>query len=193
MRKLKSLAESFDTVWFYCRTERLAEEFLKQCEEEGFLTLNGQKPTLLFRHKFYGVFDDMTMGYLSNMIWCLTFQNEIDEHVRIDYEKYISDAEEYYCHKTKGKKEDYSNWNTIAYSNGLTSKDFAKLCDHFIEGQTFEEYNAYIYRYLVESSWQYASKQAVERIVWEEYYISRCFIEKRPVSECAIEVGYGCG
>ena len=100
MHKLKSLTESYDTVWFYCRTERLAEEFLKQCEEEGFLTLNGQKPTLLFRHKFYGVFDDMTMGYLSNMIWCLTFQNEIDEHVRIDYEKYISEAEDYYCHKT---------------------------------------------------------------------------------------------
>ena len=193
MNLLKALIEDNDTIWFYCRNERLAKCFLEQCEKEGFIALNGQKPTKLFRQKFYGIFDDMTMGYLSNMIWCLTFQTGLDDHVRIDYEKYISDADDYICHETKYKNVDYSDWNRISYSNGLSASEFAALCDTFIEGQSFEEYNAYIYRYLMESEWHYTPEHAVERMMWEDYLISKCYSDKIPVVDCAVEVGFGCG
>ena len=193
MRTLKALIENHNTIWFYCRNDNLAKTFLEQCENEGFWTLNNQKPTSLFHHKFYGVFDNQTMGYLSNMIWCLTFQHGNDNHLRIDYEKFISDEDDYICQETNTRRVDYSDWNMIAYSNGMNHNEFYDMCEHFIDGQNFEEYNAYIYRYLIESSWHYTPEQAVQRIEWEEYYISQCFLGKHPVSECAIEVGYGCG
>ena len=192
MRLITDLIKDNEVVWFYCRNEYLAKRFLDQCEKEGFLSMNGQKPTMLFRHKFYGIFDDMTMGYLSNMLWSLTFKTGVDEHVRVDYEKYINE-EDYICLKTNTKILDYADWNRIAYSNGLSKKDFAKLCDCYIDGQTFEEYNAYVYRYLMESDWHYTPEQAVQRMLWEDYLIMKCYIENIPVSDCAVEVGFGCG
>lgn len=98
MRLLSILIENNDTVWIYCRTEALAESFLQQCEDEGFRALNGHNPASLFLHKFYGISGDMTMGYLSGMIWSLTAQNSDDKHVRVDYEKFISDEEDYTCY-----------------------------------------------------------------------------------------------
>jgi len=193
MRLLRTLIDGNDTVWFYCKTKELARKFLSQCEEEGIWTLNNQKPTTLSARKFYGLFDDLTMGYLSNMIWCLTFHPGRDEHVRIDYEKYSIGAKDFICHKPIHLKKDYSVWDTIAYSNGLGHNKFYELCDSFIAGQSFEEYNAYVYRYLIESSWHYSSEQAVERMQWEDYYIAKCFLNGIPVADCAVEVGYGCG
>lgn len=193
MRPIRSLIKSNDTVWFYCRNKELAKQFLEQCETEGFWTLNNQKPTTLFQHKLYGVFDNLTMGYLSNMIWCLTFQHGNDDHLRVDYEKYISDTEDYICHETNIRHLNYSDWNLIAYSGGLKHKEFYSICEHFIVEQTYEEYCAFIYRYLIESSWHYTPEEAAKRIEWEEYYILHCYFNKCPVSECAVEVGYGCG
>lgn len=193
MRLIKDLIEDNDVVWFYCRTKELAKRFLKQCEDEGFFTLNSQKPTILFLHCFYGVFDNFTMGYLSSMIWYLTFQHENDEHVRIDYEKFTADEENYYCSETSQERFDYSNWNKIAYSNGLNHRKFYDLCELYFEGQSFEEYNAYIFRYLIESSWHYTPEQVVKRMEWEEYFIAQSYLKHASVSECAVEVGYGCG
>ena len=193
MRLLQDLIEDNETVWFYCRNEKLAKAFLSQCEEEGFLAMNGRKPSELFRHKFYGIFDDLTMGYLANMIWSLTFQTGLDDHVRVEYEKYISGAEDYICYKIRTKNVDYSDWNRMAYSNGLSATEFAMVCESFIEGQSFEEYNAYIYRFLMESSWHYTPEHAVERKMWEDNIILKCYFDKTPVADCAVEVGYGCG
>jgi len=192
MRTLKSLIEHNETVWFYCATKNLQRGFLKQAEDEGFLALNGQKPTELFDQYLYGINDDMTMGYLSNMIWCLTFQTGKDTHVRVDYEKYISDEEDYICHETPLRRVRYTDWNKLSYRT-LDSVEFEKQCDSFIAGQTFEEYQAYIYRFLMESSWHYAPEQAVERMKDEADWISQCYANKVPVSDCAIEVGYCCG
>lgn len=91
MKTLKEYAEEYKDVWMYCRGEELQIQFLKQMEDEGFLALNGQKPTELFHHTLYGFFDDMTMGYLSGMIWCYSAKNPEDDHIRIDYEKYLND------------------------------------------------------------------------------------------------------
>ena len=192
MRTLKSLVKNASTVWFYCANEELQKQFLKQAETEGFLALNGQKPTELFCQHFYGINDDMTMGYLSNMIWCLTFRTGKDTHVRVDYEKYICGEEDFSCHKTKLKCVRYSEWNKIAYST-IDSNEFNNLCNTFIEGHSFEEYQAYIYRYLMESPWHYSPELAVQRIQEETEYITQCYNEKTSVSDCAIEVGFSCG
>lgn len=193
MRLIKDLIQNNSTVWIYCESEALQKHFLKQAEFEGFHTVNGQKPTELFHHQLYGISNDMTIGYIATMIWCLTFQCGNDKHLRIDYGKYISGENDCICHSTKLKKVDYSDWNQIAYSNGLNAKDFSMLCDAFIEGQSFEEYNAYVYRFLLESSWHYKPEQAIEVIQSEDYYIVECYINKESVSNCAVEIGYGCG
>ncbi len=192
MHLLKNLIENNSTIWVYCESEDSQKEFLKQAEDEGFLALNGQKPTELYHQYLYGINDDMTMGYLSNMIWCLTFQAGNDKHVRIDYKKYISGREDYICHSTRLKRVSFSEWNKLSYIT-INSTEFDKQCCTFIEGQTFEEYQAYIYRFLMESSWHYKPEQAVERIEEESDYISKCYNEKVPVSECAVEVGFCCG
>ena len=192
MRTLKSLINGNDTVWFYCATKNLQEQFLKQAEDEGFMTLNGQKPTELFNQYFYGIYSDMTMGYLANMIWCLTFRTGMDTHIRIDYEKYCSGEEDYICHKTILHSVRYSDWNKLSYRT-LDSGEFRIQCDSFIAGQTFAEYQAYIYRFLMESSWHYTPERAVEKIKDEANWISQCYVDKVTVSDCAVEVGFGCG
>lgn len=100
MRTLKALIDNNNTIWIYCKDKELAKSFLEQCENEGFLALNGQKPTELFHHSFYGISDDMTMGFLSSMIWSMTLRNGNDNHVRIDYEKFISGEDNYFFHPT---------------------------------------------------------------------------------------------
>lgn len=100
MKALKSLIENNSDVWFYCSTKELQLRFLKQCEVEGFLALNGQKPTDLNPYKYYGISSNMTVGYLSAMCWFLSAKypggalsvasgKNITSPVRIDYEKYI--------------------------------------------------------------------------------------------------------
>ncbi len=105
MRTLKEIAEEYKEVWIYCRGEELQIKFLEQMEKEGFLALNGQKPTELFHHTIYGFSDDMTMGYLSGMTWCYSARNPEDAHIRIDYEKYFYDESEIYYHITSVDKQ----------------------------------------------------------------------------------------
>ena len=98
MRVLKDLFQKSSTIWFFCENEDLQVEFLNQAETEGFRTMDNQHPTSLFHHKLYGINDNMTMGYLSAMIWNLTLKNDNDTHIRVDYGKYISDEEDYFYH-----------------------------------------------------------------------------------------------
>lgn len=112
MRTLKALVEENENVWIYCKDEPLQVRFLEQLEEEGFLALNGQKPTELFHHQLYGINDDMTMGYLAVMIWWMTFKDE-DTHIRVDYEKYISGEEDYFCHTPHLEKVGQTEWKKL--------------------------------------------------------------------------------
>ena len=92
MPTLKNLTDKYQDVWVLCENEHLQQLFLKQAEEEGFVALNGQTPTELYHQKFYGISDDMSMGYLSSMIWSLTKKPD-DKHVRIDYSKLLDNDE----------------------------------------------------------------------------------------------------
>ena len=192
MKLLKSLFENNGQVWIYCENQAYQEKFLKQAEEEGFLALNGQKPTEMFRHQLYGINDDMTIGYLAVMIWTLTFQTGKDSHLRVDYGKYISGDDDFICHTAHLKRVSFSDWNKIAYVT-IDSGKFEEMCNHFIDGQEFEDYQAYIYRYLMESSWQYSPERAAKIVEEESGYISQCYNERVSVSDCAVEIGYGCG
>ena len=107
MKTLRELAEKYGCVWLYCRDEALQIRFLSQAEEEGFLALNSQKPTELFHHTLYGFSDDMTIGYLSGMVWFYSARNPQDAHIRIDYEKYLNDEPDIFYHfKDEDKQND---------------------------------------------------------------------------------------
>ena len=193
MRTLKDLIKNNNsTIWIYCENKVLQEKFLEHAGNEGFQAINRHKPKELLRNHLYVINDDMTIGYLAKMIWWLTFQTGKDTHIRIDYGKYISNKDEFICKDTCFKRVGFSDWNKISYVT-INSKEFCIQCDTFINGQSFEEYQAYIYRYLIESSWNYTPERAVKRIEDETDYITKCYIEKIPVSECAIEVGFSCG
>ncbi len=36
-------------------------------------------------------------------------------------------------------------------------------------------------------------EHSVERMMWEDYLITKCYSDKIPVVDCAVEVGFGCG
>ena len=93
MRSLKDLIKNDSTVWIYCEDKKLQKLFLFQAETEGFHALDGDKPTELSLHKFYGINDEMTMGYVSGMVWSKTRETAQDRHIRIDYGKYITGKE----------------------------------------------------------------------------------------------------
>ena len=97
MRTLRSLLENNSQVWIFCRDENLQIAFLEQADKEGFIALNGEKPVNLFHHRLYGLNPDMTMGYLSSMIWAKTLKinPDKDDIIRIDYEKFLAGIPDY--------------------------------------------------------------------------------------------------
>ena len=105
MRSLKKLLETESHVWLACEDKDLSVRFLKQAEDEGFICLNGQKPTELFPSRFFGISKSLKLGYVSAMVWFLSAQHpghaldvETSQHldpIRIDYGKYIAGREDY--------------------------------------------------------------------------------------------------
>lgn len=156
------------------------------------MALNGSHPSGLNHHLLYGINKDMTVGYLSAMVWCLSWDSGESDHFRVDYGNYIAGEEDYICHEPHLSKVDFTIWDRIAYSIP-SHKEFFKLCDTFIEGQSFDDYRSFIYRYLIESSWNYSAERALEKMNEDPGYIDECYKKKVPVSECAVEIGYCCG
>ena len=114
MRTLTSLLKEQEAVWIYCESEDLQKKFLQKAEEEGFLARNGSKPTELSLQKFYGINSGMTMGYISNLIWFMSFQCGVKSHPKIDYGKFLSGEEDYLCHRShiKSVKFEFSDEKT---------------------------------------------------------------------------------
>lgn len=44
-----------------------------------------------------------------------------------------------------------------------------------------------------QSEWHYTPEHSVERMMWEDYLITKCYSDKIPVVDSAVEVGFGCG
>ncbi len=146
MMTLKELAEQYGDVWIYCRDESLQERFLSQAEEEGFLTLNGQKPAELRHQILYGIFDDMTMGYLSGMVWCYSARNPGDNHIRVDYEKYLNDESDIFYHIKDSDKQ---------YDLVVMQKETDKETDKEIQAGSKV-------KYLAETTWAYKKGKIYE-------------------------------
>jgi len=109
MRSLQSLFKKGSHVWITCESEDLQKCFLEQAENEGFICLNGQKPTEMIHHRFYGIDQKMSLGYLSAMNWFLSAKHPghvisvstgeyILDPVRVDYGKFIAGGEDYIIH-----------------------------------------------------------------------------------------------
>ena len=114
MRTLTSLLKEQEAVWIYCESEDLQKKFLQKAEEEGFLARNGSKPTELSLQKFYGINSGMTMGYISNLIWFMSFQCKDTRNQKIDYGMFSSGEEDYLCQRThiKSVKFEFSDEKT---------------------------------------------------------------------------------
>ena len=55
------------------------------------------------------------------------------------------------------------------------------------------ERNKRLSAYLKESEWHYTPEHAVERMMWEDYLISKFYSDKISVVDFAVEVGFGFG
>lgn len=98
MRSLKLLIEKNKKVWFYCGTEELQNRFLEQAEEEGLVTMSGEKPTSLSFQHLYGINEEGRMGYISHFIWLKSFHADNKDILRIDYDRFISGEDDYISH-----------------------------------------------------------------------------------------------
>lgn len=105
MRTLRSLMEQCENVWFRCDTQELQRQFLRQCADEGFHTINGGKPVGLNCSRLYGISDN-SVGYLMGMCWALGYKGaaidigtgkHVKRPIRIDYGKYIAGDDDYLC------------------------------------------------------------------------------------------------
>lgn len=66
-------------------------------------------------------------------------------------------------------------------------------CKQFIEGSTFGEYEADIVRYLVLCSWEYSEEGAIEHVLWECGRLRGEYLDKTPIEDVALDIGYCCG
>ncbi len=162
---LRELAIKYGNLWIYCRDDSLQMSFLSMAEEEGFLALNGQKPTELFHHTLYGLSDEMTMGYLSGMVWCYSARNPQDSHIRIDYEKYLADETDIFYHVTESDKEydlvEIKDPDSEGISDYLLKKNETQGEEKIIKAGSKV-------RYLAESNWAYEKGKIYEVCGYDE-------------------------
>ena len=157
MRTLKLLIENKPDVWIYCRNECLQRYFLWQAENEGFLAINGQNPISLNHHQLYAITNNMKLGYMSAMVWVLSAKSKIKRNppTRIDYEKYLAGESDYLYYGRLDEVPDRNLWDKIAYEF-TDAREFLIICSTFIENQSYINYKAYVYRWLIESALHYS-------------------------------------
>ena len=190
MRTLKNLVLEHQEVYIYCGSERSQESFLKQICEEGFMTLNGQKPTELMHQKYYGIRDDMTAGYVSNMCWSLSARTGIsDPHFRIDYDRYISGEDDFIRHTLYVTDDSIKTFHNLSHR----MDNFDDVRSLPAERFTYTEYNAYIYRELTDFLWHDSPESAIKLISREQNIIRDCYYKNISASCCAVDAGYCCG
>ena len=66
-------------------------------------------------------------------------------------------------------------------------------CKQFIAGSTFGEYEADIVRYLMLCSWEYSEESAIKLVLWERSRLRGEYLDKTPVEDVALDIGYCCG
>ena len=193
MRTLKSLIESKPDVWLFCRNECLQRYFLWQAENEGFQAINGQNPISLNHHQLYVITNNMKLGYMSAMVWVLSAKSKIKRNppTRIDYEKYLAGESDYLYYGRLDEVPDRNLWDKIAYEF-TDAREFLIICSTFIENQSYIDYKAYVYRWLIESALHYSPEAAFTRVLDNINLVAMSYAEKLSVSDCVVKIEYSC-
>ena len=93
MRTIKQLVEKEETVWVYLDNKEIGKEFLHQARAEGFRCGGMTWDYVMAIHS------DLTVAYLPIFIWYRSYCGKVGgTPTRIDYEKYQSGEEDYFCY-----------------------------------------------------------------------------------------------
>ena len=66
-------------------------------------------------------------------------------------------------------------------------------CESFKPDTTKDEYYQDIKRYLMLCSWHFSEEGAEIRIQQNVHFIEQAFLDKEPVADIALDIGYSCG
>ena len=104
MRNVTELSKLNGKVYVYLRDEMIARRFLQDAENEGFTFGDGEKPTARPGNNLYVVNCDWTISHVG---WAghMAFQSAKyvgeQELIRVDYERYLSEEEDFIINKIK--------------------------------------------------------------------------------------------
>ena len=104
MRNVTELSKLNGKVYVYLKDEMIARRFLQDAENEGFTFGDGEKPTARPGNNLYVVNCDWT---ISHVVWAghMAFQSAKyvgeQELIRVDYERYLSEEEDFIINKIK--------------------------------------------------------------------------------------------
>ena len=104
MRNVTELSKLNVKVYVYLKDEMIARRFLQDAENEGFTFGDGEKPTARPGNNLYVVNCDWTISHVG---WAghMAFQSAKyvgeQELIRVDYERYLSEEEDFIINKIK--------------------------------------------------------------------------------------------
>ena len=100
MRTIKELFSLGRTVFIYFSSSDICRQFLKDAEQEGFTLSDGRKPTEKeYPDCIYAIHVDMTVngvGFAGHAALQADDSNSKGVIRTVDYEKYITDEENYF-------------------------------------------------------------------------------------------------
>lgn len=104
MRNVTELSKLNGKVYVYLKDEMIARRFLQDAENEGFTFGDGEKPTARPGNNLYVVNRNWTISHVG---WAghMAFQSAKyvgeQELIRVDYERYLSEEEDFIINKIK--------------------------------------------------------------------------------------------
>ena len=104
MRNVTELSKLNGKVYVYLRDEVIARRFLQDAENEGFTFGDGEKPTARPGNNLYVVNRDWTIshvGWTGHMAFQSAKYVGEQELIRVDYERYLSEEEDFIINKIK--------------------------------------------------------------------------------------------
>jgi len=91
MSKIKELLNEHERVWFYIENDETRIRFMQEVEKMGGRFLDGSEPKEHSCGRIMAFGRDNRIAYVSLMVWCMSFSEEVDcgkDILKIDYEKY---------------------------------------------------------------------------------------------------------
>lgn len=104
MRNVTELSKLNGKVYVYLKDEMIARRFLQDAENEGFTFGDGEKPTARPGNNLYVVNRNWTIshvGWAGHMAFQSVKYVGEQELIRVDYERYLSEEEDFIINKIK--------------------------------------------------------------------------------------------